>query len=544
MPHGFFNWVGSFRKIPDVYALKHQTLDAYLFIRYLKICTVICLVSLCITWPILFPVNATGKGGKTQLEILSYSNVNVDKSPNYFFAHVFVAWAVYGFVMYMITRECIFYINLRQAYLLTPHYAKRISARTVLFTAVPGDYLDEGKIRQMFNNAVKHVWIAGNTKELDKLVEERDKNAMKLEKAEVKLITMANKASTKARSKLQKNNNSAGNEEAAAQDTESGNIVSRYVPDKKRPSHRLGLLGLIGKKVDTLEYCRSELGKSIPEIEKQQIEWKQNGKFAKVGALFVEFHSQADAQAAYQVVTHHHALHMAPKAIGVKPQDVVWKSLSLPWWQLILRRYAVYAFIAALIIFWAIPVGIVGIISQVAILKQVPGLTWLGKLPEKILGVISGLLPAVALSILMSFVPIIMRGCSKLAGAKTLTEAELFTQNAYFCFQVVQVFLIRTMTDAASAAIKEIAANPSEVFSILGSTLPTTSNFYVSYFMLQGLTIAVGVVTQVVGMVIFRILYKFLASTPRAKYTKWTTLSAILWGSLLPVYTNIVCISK
>lgn len=152
-------------------------------------------------------------------------------------------------------------------------------------------------------------------------------------------------------------------------------------------------------------------------------------------------------------------------------------------------------------------------------------------------------MPAVAISILMSLVPVIMRALARVAGSKTNTEAELFTQNAYFCFQVLQVFLIRSITDAASTAIVQIAGDPGQVFSILGSALPTTSNFYISYFIVQGLTIAIGVVTQVVGLFIFRILYKFLAGTPRAKYTKWTTLTAILWGSLLPVYTNIVVIS-
>lgn len=536
MPGGLLNWFGSFWKLPDTYALTHQTLDAYLFLRYLKICAVICFVSLCITWPILFPINITGGAGRQQLDILTFGNVSVDGKPNYFYAHCFVAWAVYGFLMYMITRECIFYINLRQAYLLTPHYAKRISARTVLFTSVPQEYLDEAKIRQMFNNAVKNVWIAGRTDELDKQVEERDKAAMKLEGAEVKLIVAVNKARAKALKK-------GGNAGDAEQDAETGNAIARWVPDKKRPSHRLGPLGLFGKKVDTIEWGRAELEKSIPEVERAQAEWKQNGNFTKIGSVFVEFHTQADAQAAYQVITHHNALHMSPKAIGVKPQDVIWKNLSIPWWQLIIRRYAVCAAIAAMIIFWAIPVGIVAIVSKVDYLKTLPGLTWIASIPEKILGFISGLLPSVALAILMSLVPVIMRALAKVAGCKTNSEAELYTQNSYFVFQVVQVFLWRSVADAAVGAIIEIAQNPSMVFSLLGKTLPTTSNFYISYFMIQGITIATSTVTQVVGLFIFRIMYKFLASTPRAKYTKWTSLSAILWGSLLPVYTNMVCIS-
>lgn len=43
----------------------------------------------------------------------------------------------------MITRESIFYINLRQAYLMSPFYTSRMSSRTVLFTSVPEDYMDE-----------------------------------------------------------------------------------------------------------------------------------------------------------------------------------------------------------------------------------------------------------------------------------------------------------------------------------------------------------------------------------------------------------------
>ena len=55
-----------------------------------------------------------------------------------------------GFVFFMITRENIYFINLRQAFFLSPLYAARISSKTVLFTAVPDDYLSEAKIRRMY----------------------------------------------------------------------------------------------------------------------------------------------------------------------------------------------------------------------------------------------------------------------------------------------------------------------------------------------------------------------------------------------------------
>jgi len=87
----------------------------------------------------------------------------------------------------------------------------------------------------------------------------------------------------------------------------------------------------------------------------------------------------------------------------------VWKSLKISWWQRVVRRIAVISFITALIVFWAIPVAGVGLISNVNYLETYSWLHWLTKIPNIIMGVVTGLLPVVALSILMSLVPVIMR---------------------------------------------------------------------------------------------------------------------------------------
>lgn len=541
LPNGLFNWFGSFWKIPDVYALQHQSLDAYLYLRFLRMTVVLCFVGCCITWPILFPVNATGGGGQTQLDLLSYSNIDQSSGKNRYYAHVFVCWVYFGFVMYLIMRECIFYINLRQAFLLSPLYANRISSRSVLFTSVPTPYLNEAKLRQVFGDTIKRVWISADTKELDKLVEERDKAAFRLEKAEVKLIKLANKERQKA---IKEGASGASDqpEPASAADAESGSIAARWVPAKKRPTHKTGFLGLIGKKVDSIDWCRTELQRLIPAVKEAQEKYVSGG-YKAIPGVFIEFRTQAEAECAAQVLAHHQGLHMSPRFIGIKPGEVVWKSLALPWWQRVIRRYAVVTFIAALIIFWAIPVAVVGVISNVNYLKTLSFLTWLNNVPQVIMGVITGLLPAVALAILMSLVPVIMRICAKLAGEPSLSRVELFTQNAHFAFQVIQVFLITTVSSSASAVGAQIAKDPSSTPTILANNLPKASNFYISYFLVQGLSVAASVVSQVVGFVIFTLLYKYLSGTPRALYNKWANLSAISWGTTLPVYTNITVIA-
>ena len=403
LPNGLFNWIGPFWKISDYHPLQHQSLDAYLFLRFMKILIVICFVGCCITWPVLFPVNITGGGGQSQLPLLSYANVNKDTQYNRYYAHTFIAWIFYGFVMYMIVRESILYVNLRQAFLLSPVYSNRISSRTVLFVSVPEPYLDKARLRKVFGDSVKNIWIAGETKELDDLVKERDEVAMKLEKAEVKLLKLANAARMKAVKK------GAIDERApATADTESGNLAQRWVPPKKRPSHRLGFLGLIGKKVDTITWCRTELERLIPAVERGQHEYR-DGKYKKINSVFVEFTNQADAESAYQVLAHHQALQMTPKYIGVTPGEVVWSALRVSWWQRVVRRFAVVGFISALIILWAIPVAVVGIISNIKYLESIFFLQWISLIPEVILGFVQGLLPSVLLAVLMSLVPIVMR---------------------------------------------------------------------------------------------------------------------------------------
>ncbi|KAK4240888.1 hypothetical protein C8A03DRAFT_41622 [Achaetomium macrosporum] len=540
LPNGWVNWIGSFWKIPDIYALQHQSLDAYLYIRFLRMALVLCFVGCIITWPILFPVNATGGGGQTELDILSYANINQATQNNRYYAHVFVCWIYFGFVMYMIMRECIFYINLRQAFLLSPFYADRISSRTVLFTNVPADYLDERKLRKVFGAAVKNIWITSDTNEVDKVVEERDKVAMRLEKAEVKLIKLANKA----RQAALKKGASANDADKApiVGDGESGSVAARWVPDKKRPTHRLGFLGLIGKKVDTINWCRSELERLIPEADAAQAKYRA-GEYKKIPGVFIEFRTQADAEGAAQILAHHQGFHMADRYVGIRPGEIIWKSLAIPWWQKAIRRYAVLAFITAMILFWAIPVAFVGAVSNITYLSTISWLQWLSEIPPVIMGVVTGLLPSVLLAVLMSLVPIVMRLCAKLAGEPSISRVELFTQNAYFAFQVIQVFLVTTLASSATAVAKQLVDNPTSAPSILANNLPKSSNFYISYFIVQGLTIATSVLTQVIGFVIFTLLYKFLANTPRALYTKWSNLSAISWGSTMPVYTNIVCVA-
>jgi len=266
--------------------------------------------------------------------------------------------------------------------------------------SVPEDYQNEKKLRQVFGDSIRRIWITSKCQELEKKVRKRDKLAYKLESAETKYIRLANSTGLKILK-----HGDIGSEACL----ECGKHTPSWSSTVRRPTHRVGLLGIFGQKVDSIRWLRAELAKINKEVRALQHKHK-TGDAKHLSATFVEFQTQNDAQIALQTLSHHQPQHMTPRFIGISPKEVVWSALNLSWWQRVVRKFLIKGGIAALVIFWSIPAAIVGTISNVTYLTKIlPFLSFINELPDVITGIIAGLLPSAALVLLMSLVPIICR---------------------------------------------------------------------------------------------------------------------------------------
>lgn len=133
---------------------------------------------------------------------------------------------------------------------------------------------------------------------------------------------------------------------------------------------------------------------------------------------------------------------------------------------------------------------------------------------------------------------------AKWGGAPSQAAIELSTQNFYFAFQVIQVFLVVTVTSSASSVVTKIIDNPQEATTLLANNLPLASNFYLSYIALQGLSFTSGALLQIGGLIIGKILGKLLDKTPRKMYTRWSSLAGLGWGTVFPVVSLLAVIGK
>ena len=212
---------------------------------------------------------------------------------------------------------------------------------------------------------------------------------------------------------------------------------------------------------------RQELQDLIPKVKQQQQE-HLHGRTNTLPAVLVQFKTQRAAQAAFQTTRQGQPGKMEPRSINTMPNDIIWKNLGIARWTRIVYALVSHIVIVLLILFWSIPVGLVGALANIdSLVDQLPFLSFVNKIPATALDAITGLLPALLISALLALVPIICRCKSSLperrshkmlilsviarqSGAVMSAQVELRTQSWYFAFQVVQVFLITTFSSGAS----------------------------------------------------------------------------------------------
>jgi len=90
------------------------------------------------------------------------------------------------------------------------------------------------------------------------------------------------------------------------------------------------------------------------------------------------------------------------------------------------------------------------------------------------------------------------------------------------------------LASSASAVVEQIINKPTDAASLLAVNLPAASNFYIAYIVLQGLTFTAGALLGIAGLIVGKILSKFLDTSPRKLYTRWANLAGLGWGTVLP----------
>ncbi|KAI9833116.1 MAG: hypothetical protein M1826_000483 [Phylliscum demangeonii] len=208
-PRGLFNWLIPVITTDSSEIIRKCGMDAYFFIRYLRMLLRIFIPIAVVVLPILLPLNfVDGRGtvrrgeqrskqyNVTGLDRFSFGNVRPDQTHRYW-AHLVLGILIVIYVCVVFYDELRGYVRTRQAYLTSPQHRLRASATTVLVAGIPRPWLSVQGLTTLYRvlpGGVRNVWLNRDYSSLHQKIKRRSKIARLLEMSETALIQKVKKA--------------------------------------------------------------------------------------------------------------------------------------------------------------------------------------------------------------------------------------------------------------------------------------------------------------------------------------------------------------
>ncbi|KAJ3169560.1 hypothetical protein HDU88_000751 [Geranomyces variabilis] len=235
LPTELFGWIKPVWNLPESYIAENVGLDAVMFLRFLKMCTMLFAILSLFLIPILVPINyyssddhaadhpARDNGNSTggvkflQESLKSYSFSNIPAGSSFLWAHIVCAYAVSCLTYYFLFTSYREYAHLATDYLLgrvvssssrrTPAWRKgeTVQLRTVLVQNMPADLQNDAKLKAYFEaldiGSVEKVTVdrdPGN--QVLRMTKQRRKTLKMLERAYIEWLVNIDREIAKRKS--------------------------------------------------------------------------------------------------------------------------------------------------------------------------------------------------------------------------------------------------------------------------------------------------------------------------------------------------------
>ena len=466
----------------------------------------------------------------SQLDALTIANVKKGSSKTY--VHAWCTIVFFGWVVFVIRRETIFYLNFRHEYQVLKKKTDSPISRTVLFTDALQENGDSDNVNRVFGDMYgTKVWFVTDLRSLTKSLRQRTSLVDKLDTALTRLQyehfgrpeTLFGTDAVKAKTPVCRSRLSP---ESLEYHMEAVRRLAASVRSLK-----------IGEKQE-LHKARCQRFHAFKGIDESAV---RPGLPKLVSSAFVQFNSVADAEAACRSRFHDDPTSFIPQYMDTPPRNICWENLRHRWWQSLVRATLSQAIILGLILFWSGPVAVATALTDLE--NIFPKSLWSETVPPLVRSALSGLFPSIVLSMLMSLPPKIIALLARFSGVLTLGEIEIYVQNYYFCFRIVQVFLVAALGSTAISVLAQIYSEPSSATTVLATRLPGASNFYLSYFVVQGFTEAALLVLNVDGLLSRCLFSSIFDDTPRKKARRRKECFRISSGTALAICSSLIVIA-
>ncbi|CAI5534790.1 unnamed protein product [Closterium sp. Naga37s-1] len=218
---------------------------------------------------------------------------------------------------------------------------------------------------------------------------------------------------------------------------------------------RMGIMGLVGERVDAVQHYQDKLEEICDEIiaERERV---ISDPARTMPAAFVSFSSRWGAAVAAQTLQSKNSSHWITQW-APEQRDVKWSNLPIPYEQLAVRRVLVLLAAASVVFFYTIPVGFVQSLANLDnISRYMPWLQPILSIPV-VNALITDILSGVALKLFMAVLPYLLIFLASLEGHVSLSQIDLAATGKYFWFIIGTVFVTNVMGGALMSATHELS---------------------------------------------------------------------------------------
>lgn len=252
-------------------------------------------------------------------------------------------------------------------------------------------------------------------------------------------------------------------------------------PEGTRPTNKTGCLGLIGKKVDSINYYTEKINELVGKLESEQ---KVTLQERQQDAAIVFFSDRVTAAEAAQSL-HSQTADKWTIVEAPEPHQILWSNLNIKFFAREVRQYVIYVVVALTIFFYMIPIGVISAFTTLGNLVKL--LPFIKPVVQKrvIRTVLEAYLPQIALIIFLAMLPKLLLFLSKLEGLPSESHAIRAASGKYFYFSVLNVFLGVTLGGTLFDTFKDIEKKPNTIIPVLARSLPGNATFFLTYVALK-----------------------------------------------------------
>lgn len=486
-------------------------MDAFIFLKFLRFCTKISIISAAIGMVFLWPLYFTSNGHQDGVAGVGlYTMANIEPNGHRLYASAMFCWIFSLYFLYEIEKEYQEFVKLRHKFLLTDD--PRVPAQdklSVLVENLPPSLRTTEALYHLFDTIfpgqIATTAIACLTTELEEQIKLREGILNELEIA----IAYEKSSPNHERKKIKVNrkNNEitfcCGDEmDAIDYFTQKLNLINYAIRDirESRPLLDNPLRSSLGTK-----------GGAVPMIDKNEITSSlssENLIGIPTNTGFVTFNTRAACLSSYRLgilFDIHPEIHVSP--IGSK-SEIIWTNLPYSTQEMEHGRNTEYTLFRLGLIFWSTILTFISAISNLQNLEKY--LPFLKNLDETTYSILSGILPVAVMGYFISLLPVIFAyGGEKFNKLKFLSQIQEDVFHWMYAYQIANVF-VTTLSGSVFDSLVQLINNPTSIIGLLGASLPAASVFFGNFTLSAAIIGGATELLQIGPLIIYLFYTKIL----------------------------------